>query len=163
MNWGIVGIAFAYAVLLLLLAGLIFRTRWGWYVKGICAVLVAALFLATFRSYAPLIGWPSSVALPQRFNLVGVAVEEPNKTTQARGRIYLWVTDMEQQLGKHIPRAHVLPYTPQLHAKVTDAARKLRKSLPQLGEVAIGTNRTTGAREVDIQFFDMPDPLFPEK
>ncbi|MGQ0657701.1 MAG: hypothetical protein ACT4NU_06330 [Chromatiales bacterium] len=163
MNWGIIGITFAYLVLAVLLAGLIFRTRWGWYVKTVFVVLVALFCYATFQSYAPLIGWPTSVGLPHRFNLVGVTVDEPNKTTQAKGRIYLWVTDMEQQLGRHVPRAYVLPHTPLLHTKVTDAGKKLRKNLPQLGEVEVARNRTTGAKEVNIQFFDMPDPLFPEK
>jgi hypothetical protein len=75
----------------------------------------------------------------------------------------MWVTDMEQQVGKHVPRSHVLPYNPMLHNKLNEATKKLRKNLPQLGETEWLRNPITAKQEVDIQFFDMPDPLFPEK
>jgi len=163
MNWGIDGIVFAYLVLALLLASLLFKTRWGWYIKSTAVVLVGILYYLTWQSYSPLIGWPTSVDLPKRFNLVGISVEEPDKTTQAKGKIYLWVTDMEQQLGRHVPRAYILPYSSALHAKVTEAGKKMRKNLPQLGEVEIIKDSASGKRDASIQFFDMPDPLFPEK
>jgi hypothetical protein len=163
MNWGLVGLFFAYAVLAILLYVLIRHTRWGFLIKTAATIAVGCLFYVSAHSYPPLIGWPTSVDLPKRFNLIGMSVEEPNKTTQTKGRIYIWVTDMEQQLGKNVPRAYVLPYTPALHNKLNDTSKKLRKNLPQLGESEKRRNETTGAMEVDLQFFDMPDPLFPEK
>jgi hypothetical protein len=163
MNWGLVGLLFAYLMLALLLYVLIRHTRWGFLIKTAAAAAVAYLFFVGAQSYPPLIGWPSNIDLPRRFSLIGVSVEEPNKTTQTKGKIYIWVTDMEQQLGKNVPRAYVLPYTPALHNKLNDTSKKLRKNLPQLGESAKRRNETTGAMEVDLTFYDMPDPLFPEK
>ena len=163
MNWGLIGIVFANAVLVLLLYVLVRHTRWGFLIKTAAIVAVGFVILTTVRSYPPLMGWPTSISLPKRFNLVGLTVEEPNKSTQAKGKIYLWVTDMEQQLGKNIPRGYVLPYTPELHNKLNETAKKMRKNLPQLGESELVRNTVTGKMEVDLQFFDMPDPLFPEK
>ncbi len=163
MNWGMIGIIFAYLVLALLLLVLLARTRWGWTIKGLAIAGVALLTYSTAISYSPLIGWPTGIALPKRFNLVGIHVDEPNKNTQAKGTIYLWLTDMEQQLGRSIPRAYKIPYSPALHNKLNEASKKLRKNLPQLGETEFVRNAVTGRLEVDLQFFDMPDPLFPEK
>ncbi len=163
MNWGLTGMTFAYLVLALLLLVLLTRTRWNWTIKGLAIVGVAALTYSTAISYSPLIGWPTGIRLPKRFNLIGIHVDEPNKNTQAKGTIYLWLTDMEQQIGKNIPRAYKIPYTPALHNKLNEASKKLRKNLPQLGETDFVRNAVTGRLEVDLQFFDMPDPLFPEK
>jgi hypothetical protein len=163
MNWGMLGIIFAYLVLALLLLVLLTRTRWGLTVKALAVVAVGLVGYSTVISYSPLIGWPTGIGLPKRFNLVGIHVDEPNKNTQTKGTIYLWLTDMEQQIGKNIPRAYKIPYSPALHNKLNEASKKLRKNLPQLGETEFVRNAVTGRPEVDLQFFDMPDPLFPEK
>ena len=163
MNWGLIGIAFAFTVMALLLYVLIRHTRWGFLIKTGAIIAVGFLCVTTVHSYAPLMGWPTTVNLPKRFNLIGMTIEEPNKSTQAKGKIYLWITDMAQQLGKNIPRGYQLPYTPELHNKLNETSKKLRKNLPQLGESELKRNTVTGKMEVNLQFFDMPDPLFPEK
>ncbi len=165
MNWGLVGIIGAYLVLAILLVNLIGYTRWAGSVKAALVLSVTALYYVTYLSVPPLRGWPTSEQLPRRFNLVGVRVQEPDKIANTLGRIYLWVMDMEQALGPHVPRAYALPFTPELHAKVTQAAGKLRKNIPQLGENEDDSKAETrqaaqGPQAPRLQFYDMPDPLF---
>lgn len=168
MTWGIIGLVAAYALILLLLANVVLFAGWSWKVKIASAAMVAALFYVTWQSIPPLTGWPTAQTPPRQFNLMGLHVEEPDKNTGAQGTIYLWVVDIAHEAGRRVPRAHALPFSPQLHAKVTEAGNKLRKNLPQLGEVASGTSLAakTGMspqHHVNLHFFDMPDPLFPEK
>ena len=74
--------------------------------------------------------------------------------------------------GRAAPRAYRLPFSAELHSKVVEAGVKMRKGLPQLGELReddLGplvkpTDETRGGQvSVDVEFFDLPDPLFPEK
>ena len=119
-----------------------------------------------------MLGWPTDDTLPQRFNLVAIYVQEPDKSSGAEGEIFLWATDMAKGPRGAEPRAYRVPFTGALHAKVVAAGNKIRKGLPQLGEISeeqVGpharpTDATQGGQKsVAIEFFDLPDPLFPEK
>ena len=161
MNPGMTGIIFANMVLGILVITLIFKTRWNAAIKIAAMLSVIMFYHTTVQSYPALMGWPTSINLPQRFKLEGLLFDEPNKSTQSRGRIFVWVTDLKD-FRKPVPRAYVLPYTPALHTKLYDAGQKLRRSLPQLGEVIIVRNSITAKEEIDLQFFDMPDVLMPK-
>ena len=161
MNFGMTGILFANIVLGVLLITLLFRTRWDVTIKIAAIICVIGLYHTTVKSYPALTGWPTTIRLPQRFNLEGVLYDEPNKSTQSKGRIFIWATDLKD-IKKPVPRAYVLPYTPALHTRLYDAGQKLRKSLPQLGEVITARNPITAKEEIDLQFFDMPDVLMPK-
>ena len=155
------GIIFANIVLGILAITLVFRTRWNAAIKIAAILGVVMLYYASVQSYPTLMGWPTSINLPQRFKLEGMLFDEPNKSTQTRGKIFVWVTDLKD-FRKTVPRAYVLPYTPTLHTKLYDAGQKLRRSLPQLGEVIVVRNPVTAKEEIDLQFFDMPDVLLPK-
>ncbi|MGH8119026.1 MAG: hypothetical protein ACRESK_00255 [Gammaproteobacteria bacterium] len=161
MNAGMTGILFASMVLAILLLTLVFRTSWHLMIKAAAIFCVIALCQSTITSYPSLTGWPTTIRLPQRFNLEGVQFDEPNKSTQSRGRIFIWATDLKD-IRKPVPRAYVLPYTPALHTKLYDAGQKLRKSIPQFGEVITVRNPITAKEEIDLLFFDMPDVLLPK-
>ena len=79
---------------------------------------------------------------------------------------------MARSLREGEPRAYEVPFTRELHAKVMEARNKTRKGQAQLGEISedpIGPDGRpqdgfrSGQRSVAIEFFDLPDPLFPEK
>jgi hypothetical protein len=161
MNAGMVGIIFSCSVLALLVLALVFTTRWNVMIKIAGVLCIVMFYHVTMKSYPELMGWPTSIKLPQRFNLEGVLFDEPNKSTQSRGSIFVWVTDLKDY--RHpVPRAYVLPYTPELHTKLYDAGQKLRKRIPQFGEVVMVRNPVTAKEEIDLQFFDMPDVLMPK-
>lgn len=161
MNAGMTGILFSNIVIAVLLLTLVFRTRWHLIIKVAAIFCVVALYQTTVASYPSLTGWPTSIRLPQRFNLEGVLFDEPNKSTQSKGRIFIWATDLKD-IRKPVPRAYILPYTPALHTKLYDAGQKLRKRVPQLGEVILVRNPVTAKEEIDLQFFDRPDVLAPK-
>ncbi|HTT07765.1 MAG TPA: hypothetical protein VMH34_03125 [Gammaproteobacteria bacterium] len=165
MYWGLAGIILSSVVLAVLALNLVLNSNWPWLVKLPGVALVGVFYWITAHSIGPLMGWATTYALPERFNLLAVQVHEPDKATSSKGSIYLWVTDLQHGRGQYLPRAYVLPFTPELHVKVTDAATKLRKNLPQLGEVEPTPAGETeyGIKAPNISFYDMPDPLFPER
>lgn len=167
--WTTVAFWSAYAVVGLLTVNVLFCTRWMWWVKLGALAMSTALCVLTWQSLPPLYGWPATSGLPERFNLVGIQVIEPDKSGTHQGDIFLWATAMNLGAAPRIPRAFVLPFDPELQLKVVTAGTKLRKSLPQLGEIVAtkpgaAGHAPPGARKaVNLEFFDLPDPLFPEK
>lgn len=159
-----------YVIIVLLLLNVLFFTRWMGWVKVGALCVVVGLLIATYRGVPSLIGWPTARGLPPRFNLVGLNVVEPDKSGANKGNIYLWVTDLNLDGSKRVPRAFVLPFHPELQMKVVAAGTKLRKSLPQLGEITdkpFETPTSSGiqhaTRDINLDFYDQPDPLFPER
>ena len=169
---GTSGLVAAYVLVALLLLILNLYTRWSWRTKAAMIGVVSAFYLITYYSLPPLLGWPTDAELPKRFNLVAIFVDEPDKTTGAPGEIFLWATDLAEGPRGVEPRAYRVPFSNELHARVVEAGNKMRKGLPQIGEVneeppgksVRPTDQTEGGQKsVAIEFFDLPDPLFPEK
>jgi hypothetical protein len=170
---GTSGLVAAYVIVALLLLCLNLYTSWSWRIKAAAIVVVSAFYLVSYFSLPPLLGWPTAAALPERFNLVAIYVQEPDKVSGSEGEIFLWATDLAEGARGGEPRAYRVPFSGELHAKVVEAGNKIRKGLPQLGELreegqlgphAKPTDETQGGQNsVAIDFFDLPDPLFPEK
>ncbi len=169
---GAAGLIAAYVLLGVLLVSLNLYSRWAWPVKIFGIVLVAVFYGVTYRSIPPLLGWPTQQNLPERFNLLALYVQEPDKATGDEGAIYMWVTDLGRGFSNVRPRAYEVPFSAELQQKAVEAGSKLKKGLPQLGETKeaeLGPNgqpRDTteqGQASVSIDFYDLPDPLFPEK
>jgi len=147
-------------------------TPWSWRIKALLITLVSAFYVVTYFSLPPLLGWPTAAEMPKRFNLVAIFVQEPDKSNDDDGQIFLWATDMAQGSRGVEPRAYRVPFSSDLHARVVEAGNKMKKGLPQLGEIreeklgphAQPKDETEGGQKsVAIEFFDLPDPLFPEK
>ena len=168
----IVGLLTAFVLLAMLLLSLNLYSNWSWPVKASAIVLVSLFYLISYFSFPPLLGWPTKDNnIPERFRLVAAHVQEPDKIAGTDGAIYLWISDMTSGRNSKIPRAYQLPFNNDLHKKVVVAKAKLNKKLPQLGEISendnpvaeVKDNSQGGQVSVNIEFFDLPDPLFPEK
>ena len=72
---GTSGLVAAYVVVALLLLVLNLNTRWSWVVKASAIAVVSALYVVTYYSIPPLLGWPTDQALPKRFLLLAVDVQ----------------------------------------------------------------------------------------
>ena len=155
----------AYALVLVLWANVIFATRLPWVAKLVSTALAGGLFFFTWQTLPQLAGWPTRGATPERFNLAALEVQEPDKSGANKGVIYLWVTRLATNTSEVVPRAFELPYSGELQLKLTAASTKLRKRMPQLGETVPGKAPASGhgPASVDLNFYDMPDPLFPER
>jgi hypothetical protein len=168
-NASLSGFVAGYVVIGLLLLNVLLFTRWMWWVKIVAVAMSVGLMVATNRALPDLLGWPTQRGLPERFNLMALHVEEPDKSGANKGHIYLWVTDLNLDGSPRVPRAFVLPFHPELQTKVVAAGTKLRKNLPQLGEISDkpfeATENTLGHVDAytNLDFYDLPDPLFPER
>lgn len=167
----IAGLIISYILIAFLLLSLNLYSKWSWPIKAGSILLVSVFYVISYFSFPPLLGWPTSDSnLPERFKLIAAHIEEPDKITGNEGAIYLWVSDMTAARKSREPRAYKLAFNTNLQKKVVEANAKLHKKLPQLGEAMedgnIGEVKDTtqgGQVSVNLEFFDMPDPLFPEK
>lgn len=174
MTLGIGGLVTAYVVLAAALAGLNIFSVWSWPVKALMLVLTSAAYLILYYSFPPLLGWPSGTELPKRFQLVALYAQEPDRITGTSGRIFFWLVD--KQMASSMPRAYEIDFEPELHARVKEAGQRLRKNVPQVGEVGAddkdlgkhGVPREEGklgqkSQKIQIRFFDAPPDAPPSK
>jgi hypothetical protein len=158
-------------LLALLLLSINLYSNWSWPVKAATIVITSVFYIVAYFSVPPLLGWPTSAELPQKFKLNAVYVQQPDKATGEEGAIFLWLTGIDDLKPESVPRSYRLPYSDPLYEAVNDARIKLKKGMEQLGEVK---KPEAGAERVDkparttqvsspIKFYDLPDPMFPEK
>jgi len=166
------GLISAYIALAALLINLNLFSKWSWLIKAGAIVAVTGFYFASYYSIIALLGWPTSATLPQRFILHAVEIREPDKTSGADGEIYIWASTINDDSTQTDPRAYRLAYSLELHSKVDEAQTKLRRHLPQLGELveekngdgfSISDPNRAGQESVGVRFYDLPAPVFPEK
>ncbi len=110
------------------------RTTWRWEAKAASIVLASLGYLLAYYSAPNLLGWPTSGQVPAKFKLLGVMIEEPDPERNSKGAIYFWGADLAPASPK-APRAYQLPYTQSLKAQFSEAHGKMRRNIPQIGEV----------------------------
>ena len=123
----------AHVVVATVLAGLNLYSSLPWQRKAMLVMLTSISYFVIYFSYAPLLGWPSNGTLPARFNLVAAYGQEPDELTGRRGSIFFWITDKGST--DITPRAYMVDFEPQLHARVIEAMQRQHKSIPQVGTV----------------------------
>ncbi len=162
-------IAYVFLAALLLLVLVYSRLRLG--LKFALVLVAGAFYWVSFQGWQNAQGWPSATALPERFLLHFVIVEEPDEREGTAGQFYVWATSLAGNQPYSTPRAHMLPYDKGLHVKFDAAMREMRNGNLQIGEVggdlhdpaATRDNTRIADKKVDIEFTDLPDPQLPEK
>ncbi|MBW8725535.1 MAG: hypothetical protein JF625_10320 [Inquilinus limosus] len=130
----VVGLAAAYvllsAILLVVLVRLPIRRLF-----KIAAILAAsAAYVAVFFTTQGLLGWSAPVAVPARFQVLWTRVLEPNPSRGQPGAVHLWLEELDDSnLPSGVPRAYLLPYSPELAGRVSAAQAEIEKSHPQGG------------------------------
>ena len=168
---GMTGLIAAYILIALILLSINLYSNWSWKVKAATIILTSIFYIVTYFSYPQLLGWPTSENPPERFRLIASHVQQPNKITGEDGYVYLWLTRIDDLASTNPPRAYRLDYSNELHERVINANSKLNKGIPQLGEFDDHQNiidelkdaPRSGQKTVKIEFYDLPDPLFPDK
>ena len=170
MILGITGIVAAFVLLALLLLSINLYSKWSWPVKALTIVLTSAFYIITYFSFPPLLGWPTTQLPPQQFRLIAAHVNQPNKETGEDGAVYLWLTEIKDMSSTGEPRSYRLEYSNELHEKIINVNAKLDKDIQQLGEFKEPddafndiSEQKRGLKSVHIEFYDLPDPLFPDK
>lgn len=178
------GLTVAYVAVALVLLLFNLTARWSWRVKASGIVATSALYLVVYFSLPALLGWPTAEPLPPRFRLLAAHVESSDGAPRD---IVLWALDADAAHAE--PRAYRVPYSDSTHKKVTEAGERIRKGLPQIGEMrerklgsltsssgAAGGMKSAGGQSgrasdtsqggqasAALEFEDLPAPKFPDK
>lgn len=127
-------LALSYAGLIGLHLVLLNRFRVRRAVKVLTVVAMSSLCIAAFYWMQGLLGWSAAIAVPDRFKIVAARVVEPNHQRNRSGAIHLWLEELDDRnIPSGVPRAFLLPYSPELAAKVAEAEAEIKKGHPQGG------------------------------
>ncbi len=168
--WGLIA---AYILVAILLLSVNLYSKWSWPVKAATIIVTSVFYVISYMSFPPLLGWPTEQIPPSNFRLISAHVQQPDKITGDEGSIYLWLMHIDDMSTNTPPRAYRFPYTNDLYEKVVIANAKLSKNIALLGEIE-EPDDTTGKIQVEdatrlgqistnMQFYDLPDPLIPDK
>ncbi len=166
------GLIAAYVLIAILLLSINLYSKLSWQVKAGAIVMTTIFYVITYISFAPLLGWPTGESPPNNFRLIATHVQQPNKITGDEGAIYLWLSHIDDMTKNSPPRAYKFPYSNNLYERIVVAKAKLNKGTPLLGEfneidemnmVQVEDASKMGQESVNIQFYDLPDPLIPDK
>ena len=168
----IFAIAASYVALLALLLVVIRYSRLHWSIKTALSGIITVFYVVHYMTLKQMPGWPSNDRLPDQFRLIAVQIYEPNPILQSQGSIYLWVSDMDQNIGLTMPRAYHIPYNNDMHKRINNALNRMKSGKPQMG-VKGNPKNLTGKIERDksqtslavdtLIFYDLPSRLLPEK
>ena len=169
MTLGITGIIAAYILLAVLLLSINLYSKWPWHLKAGAIVITSAFYVITYFSFPALLGWPTTQDPPTQFRLLAAHVEQPDKEKNTAGIIYLWLSKINNMTDLSDPRAYEFDYSPELHEKIINVNAKLDNNIAQIGEFkepddafAEVTEQKRGGKSIKIEFYDLPDPLFPD-
>ena len=157
----------SFAALVLLCTLALLWSRWPGWLKGLLVVGVTLLYFWGDDVVHNLAGWPTPDALPERFALLAVVIEEP--TNKTAGALYLWVNAIDKGKPVAQPRAYKIAYTKDLHALLNEGMKKARQGVSQMGSATpkhgkkgLGWLRP-GSDEQEVKIRDLPAPQLPEK
>jgi hypothetical protein len=133
----IIGLSIAFALLAALLLVIALRARIPWPLKLAMVLVTSAYYCVTFFRIEGLFGWSATAPLPPQFQLLWARVVEPNPLDKDPGAVHIWVEALDAaNLPNGQPRAHRLPYSTTLAAKVLAARDEIMKGHPQGGRAA---------------------------
>lgn len=161
------GVLWAYVALAALAALALVVSSWPRWAKALLVAGVTGLYFAAAEILDDTWGWPSRSALPPRFVLLAVVVEEPGKNTP--GALHVWVNALKDGKLVRQPRAYRLAYSKDLHGLFEEGMKKIRQGVSQVGtaEPKSGPRGFSwlrpGSDEQNVKIRDLPVPQLPEK
>lgn len=123
MTLAVVGLSIAYVVVTALLLNLNMATRHRAAIKVAAIVLVTAAYVLAWYGYRGITGWATPEPLPEDFRVHWLMIEEPQKSGDKPGAIFMWVRELDDAgfpVGD--PRAHRIPWSDSA-AREAEAAR----------------------------------------
>ncbi len=174
MDSTILLIVLGYVVLGFLLLIFSMRTNFHWFLKATMIFVITFFYISTYNSFNGLLGWPTRDILPDRFRLIAAQIYEPNMIINSEGSIFIWITNMNDKSGLSTPRSLEIPYSKDVHEKISKALVNIKNGIPQMGETGEDNNeegvvakilekKKAVSNSIKVNFFDMPSQLLPEK
>jgi hypothetical protein len=154
----LIAIAAAYVVMGVLLLAVGLTSRFAWWVKAAVIVITSAFFSEVFFASKGLLGWPGTGALPPKFQLLWSRVVEPDPKMGAKGAIYLWVEQVdENNVPNGLPRSYRLPYSLKLAERSLKARDEIMAGNPQEGTSEELSGDETATADARAQRQDQQD------
>jgi hypothetical protein len=147
-------LAIGYALVVALLLNIWIATKWSVAFKVSLVIIVTLLYVGTYFGLKEIQGWPATEPLPDSFRLLWAKIDEPDKRSNSKGQIYLWIqeVDVAERISGQ-PRAYKLPYQIDLAEQVEDAINKLGEGATLNGQ------RTRGLLKQDTDAEAPKSPL----
>jgi hypothetical protein len=128
MNNISIGLVLVYSVSTALLLALCFSEGLSRYLKIFLVVSVTALYFVSWYGYQATLGWPTKEMLPDKFRVIWITLEEPDKIRKTPGTIAFWVRRLDEAgLAYGRPRSHSIPWS-------EEAAEAAQEALDNLGK-----------------------------
>jgi hypothetical protein len=180
-----IGIVLTFIIIAALTLWFIILGKGHWFIKAIVVAVALYCSFGIWHSLNNLSGWPSDEAMPSKFMLHWALIKEPSKIDiNQKGNILLWASerldeDNESKKKRNEPRVYKLPYTPEMHEKLSKAMKQMAQGKGVAGEKSQGQGETLKgdghkgnsgkkgygslSNEQDFIFYDLPPPVMPSK
>jgi hypothetical protein len=148
----LLAISAAYVLIAVLLLLVTFTARLGWRAKAVIVVVTSLFFIEAFFATRGLLGWPGTGQLPGRFQLLWARVVEPDRKSDNKGAIYLWVEEIDQNnVPEGVPRSYRLPFSRPLADRSLAARDQIMEGNAQLGtaDAVEGEDQAVTKQEAD--------------
>jgi hypothetical protein len=132
MTTAILGLTAGFVFIVVLLLVLNLRTQYPWTIKAGATAAAVLFYIVTLYALPGFYGWPTREGLPDKFRLVSMEVREPRNDAD-EGVIYMWVVSLADARGE--PRAYLLPYSKELHSRLTEAGKRMDFGQTMAGEM----------------------------
>lgn len=137
MTGTIIALSIAYAVAFGVATVLAIGSRWPLWLRAGLVLAMTGLIFVTYRSIGDLRGLPTDDPPPGRFRLHWAEIREPDKARGDPGSIFLWLSELDEDwyiVGT--PRAHQVPWTPELAQSVSEAMQAVAEGQEIAGEIS---------------------------
>ena len=161
----VLSISLILLVLVVLLLNLGLASRWHWGIKLLAIIIALLAVVFSYTGFQGLLGYPTSETLPEQAQLLAIDVQEPDKRTQSKGSVYIWLKPINERLVA--PRAYQLPYSDELKDRATTAGRRLKQG----GRTGVRRIKTSPSKEsgadssgsVEVEFYKFSSAKLPPK
>lgn len=182
-----IGIIITFIIIASLCLWFIILGKGHWLLKAAVVAFVLYCSFGIWHSLSGLSGWPSDELMPKKFMLHWALIKEPSKIDiNQKGSILMWASSSDDDESsskktKNEPRVYKLPYTPEMHEKLSKVMQKLAQGKGVVGEKSeaegkggqgqkggkkgYGNQKGYGSlsNEQDYIFYDLPAPVMPQK
>jgi len=132
------GIALAFLIMTALSLWILIGAKGHWVFKMGFIAITLLFSIGMWNSFNDLLGWPTTEKVPDKFEILWVVVEEPNKRTNDDGAIYIWIKNLEPKddsfslsfNSKDVSkgsRLYKLPYNRAMHEQVPGILGKIKR------------------------------------
>lgn len=154
MTLAILTLTAGFVFVCVLLLSLCLKASYHWTIKAGMIVLALCFYLLTLNTLPGFYGWPTTEALPDRFQLISHHTREPENETDP-GAIYIWVKDLDDPGSR--PRAYARDYNPELHSRLQAAQKRIEFGQTMAGEMPT-EGKATGQALPRFEFIEKPRP-----